>query len=260
MITPTSRQAKTQQWSERTEKPLLVAALIFLVVITIPLYYPDLPGPVRSLLTGVDVVVWVTFVVDYLVRLRLAERRGRFLRDHFLDLLVLAVPFLRPLRLVRAIGLFGSITQRAGRTSQGRTTRQVFLAAAALVVLAGGLVLDAERDRADANIRTPGDALWWAVSTVTTVGYGDRYPTTGLGRVVAALLMLVGVALLGVVSGGIATTFLRQFTSLGDLDESVEELDEAVEVVIDQEGLTLLALAEVNGRLERLERLLAAPR
>ena len=121
-------------------------------------------------------------------------------------------------------------------------------------------MLDAERDHTDANIRTPGDALWWAMSTVTTVGYGDRYPTTGLGRVVAALLMLVGVALLGVVSAGIATTFIRQFTSLEELDETVETLDQTVDVVLDQEDLTLLALAELNGRLDRLERLLAVPR
>ena len=230
------------------------------MVITLPLYYPDLPAPVRSLLTAANVLIWVIFAADYLARLRLAERRGHFLREHLLDLLVLAVPFLRPLRLVRAIGLFGSITRRAGSTSQGRTTGEVFLAAAALVVLAGGLVLDAERDHTDANIRTPGDALWWAMSTVTTVGYGDRYPTTGLGRVVAALLMLVGVALLGVVSAGIATTFIRQFTSLEELDETVETLDQTVDVVLDQEDLTLLALAELNGRLDRLERLLAVPR
>ena len=252
----TSRQTSNQLWNERTEKPLLGAAALFLIVITVPLYYPLLPDPAPLLLGALNVLVWVTFFVDYVVRLRFADRRGHFVRTHLLDLLVLAVPFLRPLRLLRAIGLFGSMTRRAGGRAQGRTTAEIFVAVAALLVLAGGLVLDAERDNGEANIKTPGDALWWAMSTVTTVGYGDRYPTTALGRVAGALLMIVGIALLGVVSGGIATTFIRQFTALEDLDEV---LDEAVEDVRAQENLTLLALAELSERLDRLERLLAPP-
>lgn len=232
--------------------------MVFLVVITIPLYYPRLPHPVPLLLGALNVLVWVAFLADYVVRLRFAHRRGHFIRTHLLDLLVLAVPFLRPLRLLRAIGLFGATSRRAGRKAHGRTTAEVFVAAAALLVLAGGLVLDAERGHPGANIQTPGDALWWAMSTVTTVGYGDRYPTTGLGRVVGALLMLVGIALLGVVSGGIATSFIKQFTAIDDLEETVEVLDEAVEIVVDQEDLTLLALADVSARMERLEQIILA--
>ena len=235
---------------------MLISAVIFLVVITIPLYYPDLPSPLRLFLATVNVLVWGLFLIDYLLRLWFADRRGHFIRVNLIDLLVLAVPFLRPLRVVRAIGLFGAISRRAGGKSQGRTTSEVFLAVGALVVLAGGLVLDAERGHQHANIRTPSDALWWAMSTVTTVGYGDRYPTTGLGRIVGVLLMLVGIALLGVVSGGIATSFIKHFTVLQGLDETVEELDDALEVVSGQEDFTLRALAEINERMGRLEQLL----
>lgn len=65
-------------------------------------------------------------------------------------------------------------------------------------------VLDVEQDHAGANITTFGDALWWATTTVTTVGYGDRYPVTTPGRFIAVVLMLVGIAVVGTVTGSVA--------------------------------------------------------
>jgi voltage-gated potassium channel len=82
-------------------------------------------------------------------------------------------------------------------------------------------MLDAERHNADANIRTYGDALWWALSTMTTVGYGDRYPTTVEGRLVAAGLMLCGVALLGVVTAALASWFVDRFGEAGRSNKEV---------------------------------------
>ncbi len=81
-------------------------------------------------------------------------------------------------------------------------------------------VLDAERDSPDANITSFGDALWWAATTVSTVGYGDRYPTTTAGRFVAAGLMVAGIALLGVVTAALASWFV---TRLGQVELTQEE-------------------------------------
>jgi voltage-gated potassium channel len=69
-------------------------------------------------------------------------------------------------------------------------------------------VLDAEQDVQDANITSLGDALWWAATTVTTVGYGDRYPVTTTGRVIAICLMILGIALVGAVTASIAAWFV----------------------------------------------------
>lgn len=71
-------------------------------------------------------------------------------------------------------------------------------------------VLDAERANADTNITTFADASWWAISTMTTVGYGDRYPTTGTGRLAAVALMLGGIAVLGVVTATLASWLVEQ--------------------------------------------------
>jgi len=71
-------------------------------------------------------------------------------------------------------------------------------------------VLDAEQDAADSNITTFGDALWWACTTVTTVGYGDRYPVTLEGRAVAVVLMIVGIGVVGAVTASVATWLMNR--------------------------------------------------
>ena len=73
-------------------------------------------------------------------------------------------------------------------------------------------VLDAEQDAEGANITTYGDALWWAMTTVTTVGYGDHFPVTFEGRLIAAVLMLVGIALVGVVTAALAAWLVESIS------------------------------------------------
>jgi len=87
-----------------------------------------------------------------------------------------------------------------------------FISSATVVVCgsAAVAVLDAERDAGDANITSYGEALWWATATITTVEYGDRYPVTGTGRLIAVALKLCGTALLGMVTASLAARFLEQ--------------------------------------------------
>lgn len=101
---------------------------------------------------------------------------------------------------------------------------------AALVIFCSALaILDAERAAPDANITTFPDALWWAVTTVTTVGYGDHFPTTGLGRLIAVGLMIGGIALLGVVTATLASWFVQHVTESEQLTRAeVERLTDEV--------------------------------
>lgn len=172
---PDLRPTRYETWEHRSDRPLLVLAALFLVVFLIPLYAPDLPGWERSGLGAVNIAIWAVFAVDYLVRLRLAPQRRAFVRAHIADLLAV-VPFLRPLRLLRLVGMLGGASRRARQRSQLQTTAFIVGAIGVLLVVAGGLILDAERGAKGANITTASDALWWATTTVTTVGYGDRYP------------------------------------------------------------------------------------
>jgi voltage-gated potassium channel len=102
------------------------------------------------------------------------------------------------------------LDRSVGDTLAGKTLVYVSGAATLATGLAAVAVLDAERGMPEANIQTFGDALWWAATTVTSVGYGDRYPVTTEGRVVAFALMLVGVGLVGTVMASVATWMLAR--------------------------------------------------
>ena len=125
--------------------------------------------------------MWVAFALDFLVRLALAERRWRFIRANWLDLLTLAVPMLRPLRAPRVVVALNILGRRGEAFARGRVVGSVVAVVGLVAALA---VLDAERGHHDANIQTFGDALWWAATTVTTVGYGHSFPITAEGRLV----------------------------------------------------------------------------
>lgn len=96
---------------------------------------------------------------------------------------------------------------------------------ALLLLVAALAVLDAERDARDANITTFGDAAWWALTTMTTVGYGDRYPVTAGGRWVAAGLMVAGVALLGVVTATLASWLVERVSEVDEQTQAATRRD-----------------------------------
>jgi voltage-gated potassium channel len=244
---------RLDRWARATDGPLLVLAAAFLVVLLVPLYQPDLPASERTALRTANVALWGVFGADYVVRLWLAPSRKAYVRRHVPDLLTLVVPFLRPLRLLRVVGLLGAASRRASDRRLYATSAYVVTGVAVLLVVSGGLVLDAERGVEGSNIATPGDALWWAATTVSTVGYGDRYPTTGEGRLVAAGLMLGGIALLGVVTATFAAWFVKRFSAL-----EVTEVDvELIKTDLAREAaMTAASLSDIAARLERIERAL----
>jgi voltage-gated potassium channel len=199
----------TQQlWRRYSEWPLTAAAVIFLAAYSVQV----IGNLSEQESTLVEVIVWLTwafFAVDYLVNLLLSPNRGRWFLRNLHELLILALPVLRPLRLLRLVGLLKVLHKAAGNALRGRILTYV-LGSAILLCYAGALaVLDAEENADGSNIRNLGDAIWWALATITTVGYGDHYPVTTLGRFVAAGLMVGGVAVLGVVTASVASWLVQ---------------------------------------------------
>ncbi|GAA4428870.1 hypothetical protein GCM10023169_30500 [Georgenia halophila] len=166
-----------------------------------PIIDPGIPAWLGKVCTAVAALVWVLFGVDYAARVYLAEERRRYVREHWFDLAIIVLPLLRPLQLLRLVTLLSILNRTGSRQLRGRV----------VTYLAGGLaVTGAERGHPDASITSVSDGLWWAVVTMTTVGYGDTFPVTGTGRLVAVALMQGGIALLGVVTATFASWLVEK--------------------------------------------------
>ena len=215
------------EWVRLTDGPLLALAVIFIVVLLLP-YTFHLNRAEADSVNGANVIIWLAFALDYSVRLYLAEDRKTYVRRNVLDLLIVVVPFLRPIRavrLLRLVRLFGvaGVAQRRAASVQARTVSYVVTTALVATLVASFAMYDAERHSRTANIRTMGDALWWSLTTIFTVGYGDRYPTSALGRLIAVGLMVVGIALLGVITAAIAAWFVGHLRRV-ELEERQTEV------------------------------------
>lgn len=202
--------SRVERWESRSEVPLLLLALAFLVAYAWPVLDPRLEPDLLTTLDAVSWAVWAAFVVDFAVRLALADERRRYALAHWYDVALIALPMLRPLRLLRLLAFARVLNRSATSGLVGRVSTYVAGTALMAVGLGAVAVLDAEQDAPGANITTAGDALWWACTTVTTVGYGDRFPVTTEGRFVAVALMLVGIAVVGAVTASVAAWMISQ--------------------------------------------------
>jgi voltage-gated potassium channel len=197
---------KLAQYEARTSPALTVLAVVFLLLYGIQVTIPGLPAWVIAVAGTLESTIWVLFAADLAIRVYLAERKLQWLARHPIDVLTVAMPMLRPLRILRVFTAGHSLLTRRGGLGQSGLA---ILVSAAVLVLVGALaVLDAERDAPGAIIVTFGDALWWSVTTVTTVGYGDLYPVSAQGRLVATMLMIVGISVIGVVTATVAAWFV----------------------------------------------------
>ncbi|NQW17106.1 MAG: potassium channel family protein [Chloroflexi bacterium] len=136
---------------------------------------------------------------------------------------IVVVPFFRPLRILQVL-LFGARAFRGSR----RATSADFLGVYAIgsVIIAATVVSTVERGTNSALAEFP-DALWWALVTVTTVGYGDITPITGWGRVAGVFLMLIGIGLFSALAANMASVFMRS-----DSREEVEETDNQLDEIL----------------------------
>lgn len=205
-------------WRKHTEWPLVAIAILFVAAYSAQVII-EWPPQQDALLELVVWLTWGLFGVDYLANLVLATNRPRWFLRNIHELIILVLPVLRPLRLLRLVTLLKVLHRTAGRTLRGRVLTYV-LGAAVLVTYVGAVaILDAEKDADGSNITNFGDAIWWAVVTITTVGYGDHYPVTLVGRLVAVGLLLAGIAVLGVITASVASWLVEQ-VSAGAAEES----------------------------------------
>jgi voltage-gated potassium channel len=204
-----SQMTRLERWEHRTEWPLAAVAVAFLVIYSIQvLVQPH--GAVYYTLKLIDFGLYLVFVVDYFARFIIAEHRLRWFFRHLLDLAIVVLPFLRPLRVLRLVVLIEVLERAFGDAFRGRIVVYTAFSAILLVYASSLAVLDAERHVPNASIKNMGDALWWSVTTITTVGYGDYQPISFIGRVVAVLLMIGGISLIGMITATVAAWIVQR--------------------------------------------------
>lgn len=199
-------EAQAPDWYHTYEKwaayPLFVLSLMFLAAFSIQVL--NIQDPVDQAFARVAIpLTWMAFAIDYVVGLVLARSKLHYIRSRPLQLAALVFPPLRLLLLGHAVLVLQATASRADRARVYLlfiTTMTAFLGAI--------LVVYFELRSPNSNIRSFGNGLWWVGETVSTVGYGDYYPVTVGGRLVAGVLFINGVALLSVITAGMAQRFV----------------------------------------------------
>src|SRR6478672_890046 len=203
---------RQETWQKYSEWPLVGAAFVFLAAYSI-LVIAEPPQPYADLLEIVVGSTWVAFGADYIVKLLLAPHRGRWFVRHPLDLLMVVLPVARPLRLLRPFTLRRVMERAPGTAIRTRVLAYVIVSAVLLLYTVALSVFNFEKGAPDANITTMGDSLWWAMVTITTIGYGDYYPVTVPGRWAAAALMVGGFAVLSMVTAAVSSWLVESVTA-----------------------------------------------
>lgn len=238
------------RFERQTAWPMLVLSLAIIPLLVIPLAV-ELSPTTETVIFTVDWIIWGLFAVEYGVRLYLAPSKGHFVRSNVIDLVVVVIPFLRPLRVARSTRLLRLMTAARVGALLARGLHAVrvvlvrhnlgysLLVVMLLTIGAGVAVWAVEADEPGRNIENIADGIWWAITTLTTVGYGDRFPTSPLGRGIAVVVMLVGVGVIGLLAASLASFFLERRGSAqrepSDLREVLQRL-ERIERQLDQQS------------------------
>lgn len=223
------------------ELVVLLLSLYSLAALTAELLLP-LDAELSLLLRRIDDFVCVVFLLDFFVHLARAPSKRAFMRMGWIDLLS-SIPEIswlrwgrvfRVFRILRALRSFPAFYAHFSTERAKGTFVMVGLMSLIAVLLATITVFELERRAPGSNIHSAGDALWWAFATITTIGYGDFYPMTVPGRIVAVVLVVFGLSFFGTFTAYVATFFLekaqlKEETDLAQLVLEVRLLREKIE-------------------------------
>jgi voltage-gated potassium channel len=231
-----------------TRYPMALLGVAWLVI-AIVVVTAGVNGSTSIVLVGTLFALWVILLAEYLVRLVITPDRRGYLKRRWVEPATVALPVLQHWHLIgieRMCLLLQEAELRVETVLRHHSLFRVLIAAAATLFLGAWLVLLFEEKAKGSNIHNYPDALWWAVVTVTTVGYGDRFPVSEGGRVVAVILMLLGIGLIGVLTATVASVFVKEHTD-ANRDEYRKGHDDLGQ-----------QLSVISNRLADLERRLGA--
>jgi voltage-gated potassium channel len=228
-----SRQARYRSFVERHEIAWELTFAALAIVFVALAYVPVEPASSgEAALEAVEWLITGVFALEFFSRLTVAVDRRTYLRAHWVDLISLVPParWLRPFRLLRLLRLLrafagvGRAMTRVERLAGHNGLIWLLLAWLAVMVVCSIALFIAEKG-VNAAVDSPLDALWWGITTMTTVGYGDVYPITPEGRIAAVILMILGIGLYSALTATVAS-FLITASPKRSLVDELERLAE----------------------------------
>ncbi|MGO9344125.1 MAG: ion channel [Acidimicrobiales bacterium] len=240
------RHELVDRMEQVTKYPVAILGMVWLVL-AIAILTKNINGSASEFLVGSLFAVWAILLAEYLIRLVVTPDRRGYLKRRWVEPVTVVLPPFQGwhvLGIERMTLLVHEGELRVESILRHHSLFRVLIAAAMTLFLGAWLVLLFEERTKGSNIHSYPDALWWAIVTVTTVGYGDRFPVSAGGRAVAVVLMLLGIGLIGVLTATVASVFVKEHTDANkeELKKSHADLGQQLAVISDR-------LADVERRL-----------
>ena len=206
-------------------------SLYVIIALVVDTFFP-LSKEMSALLHDIDYAVCAIFFIDFLYRLFTAKNKWQYMRWGWIDL-VSSIPMnyflagrlfrvFQLIRVLRAIRSIELITHFFFRNKIKSAFTSAAILAFTMIIFCSIGILQLEKDHPNSNIKSAEDALWWSYVTITTVGYGDKFPVTTEGRILASVLMTVGVGLFGIFTAYVASWFVEK-----KVEEQIEKQEES---------------------------------
>ena len=218
-------------WEERSSRPMFVASVLYLLAFAAPIMSTRIQEPYDGYLNIIQLILWGLFAADYCIRLYLAPRRLYFITHNLMNLAIVLLP---AWRIVSFLAMIHLTTNRQYKRLSELAVK-LFGYTAIFIIMFALAIYSVESSEPGAMIRDLPTAYWWTFTTLATVGYGDVYPITGIGRVIAVVVMLYGVGMVAVATGALASWIIEKIggreeqeypATKADVDDLRQEISE----------------------------------
>lgn len=218
-------------WEERSSTPMFVASVLYLLAFAAPIMSTRIQEPYDAYLNIIQMILWGLFAADYCIRLYLAPRRLYFITHNLMNLAIVLLP---AWRIVSFLAMIHLTTNRQYKRLSELAVK-LFGYTAIFIIMFALAIYSVESSEPGAMIRDLPTAYWWTFTTLATVGYGDVYPVTGIGRVIAVVVMLYGVGMVAVATGALASWIIEKIggreeqeypATKADVDDLRQEISE----------------------------------
>lgn len=208
-------------WEERSSRPMFVASVLYLLAFAAPIMSTRIQEPYDGYLNIIQMILWGLFAADYCIRLYLAPRRLYFITHNLMNLAIVLLP---AWRIVSFLAMIHLTTNRQYKRLSELGVK-LFGYTAIFIIMFALAIYSVESSAPGAMIRDLPTAYWWTFTTLATVGYGDVYPVTGIGRVIAVVVMLYGVGMVAVATGALASWIIEKIGGMEEQEHPATKAD-----------------------------------